>query len=421
MQASNKSDVTQVYESATRATKTGLKDSIKYGFRYFLKPLTIFSYHYFVEGIRAVQKDVPTKELEKLTNLSYDETIKIMEKCQKDGIRVVASERKLSTEDSEFGKKKSLHKQKRITRYSRRVKNMSDFKAHYPKVAKLLLIDKLIQRNQEKQNNAVEHHKDKRYNLYYNKSKSAYMGDRIADLIEYRTGLSKKLFDENTQAAIEEIKKDGISNLNSEQLRKLSDKFKLHEIGNVNTQEFKQDYCIHTIPFSAFLRIEDELEVADIPYGIKVVTDDEEKKVANIYFENKNLERYNELGFNNYGQIHVYGNNNKNMQWDIKSQDELVSFSTKVGDEEKQTYETLSGKNYIMKRQENECLWTVFKADLKDLAEKEKKRDVVGEELERLHIFEQLEKDANNSPTIADNPKEIEVTFDNEIEKEAGD
>ena len=109
------------------------------------------------------------------------------------------------------------------------------------------------------------------------------------------------------------------------------------------------------------------------------------------------------------------------MQWDIKSQDELVSFKTKVGNEEKQTYETLSGKNYIMKRQENECLWTVKKADLKELAEKEKKRDVVCEEIERLHIFEQLEKDANNSPTITENPKEIEVKFDNEIEKEAGD
>ena len=52
------------------------------------------------------------------------------------------------------------------------------------------------------------------------------------------------------------------------------------------------------------------------------------------------------------------------------------------------------------------------------MQKKKKKRDVVGEELERLHIFEQLEKDANNSPTIAENPKEIEVNFD---EKEVGD
>lgn len=101
MQATNKSDAAQVYEGATRATKTGIKDA----FKYLLKPLSIFGYHYFVEGIKAVQKDGPTKELEKLTNLSYDETIRVMQKCQKDGIRVVASERKLSTEDSEFGKR----------------------------------------------------------------------------------------------------------------------------------------------------------------------------------------------------------------------------------------------------------------------------------------------------------------------------
>lgn len=416
MQASNKSDAAQVYEGATRATKTGIKDS----FKYLLKPLSIFGYHYFLEGIKAVQKDGPTKELEKLTNLSYDETIRIMQKCQNDGIRVVASERKLSTEDSEFGKKKSLYEQKRITRYARKIKQLSDLKAHFPKATKFIKLDSVIKKYQDKQNTEVKHHKNKYYNIYYNKSKAPYMADRIADLIEYRTGISQKLFDENTQSAIEQLRNGGKS-LNSEQLRNLSDKFKLHDMGNVGIDKFKQDYCVHEMPFSSFMSIEDDLEVADIPYGIKIIENEDEEKIANIYFENKHLERYNELGFNDYGQMYVYGNNNKNFQWNIQSQEELVSFKSKTGNEEKQIYSTLSGKNYIMKRQENECFWTVAKADLKELAEKEKKRDVVSEELERLHIFEQLEKDANNSPTIAENPKEIEVNFDNEIEKEAGD
>ena len=72
-----------------------------------------------------------------------------------------------------------------------------------------------------------------------------------------------------------------------------------------------------------------------------------------------------------------------------------------------------------MKREENNCVWTVLKDDLKDLAEKEKKRDVVNEDLENLHIFEELEKDANTSPIISENLKEINVDFDNdnEIEK----
>ena len=415
MQATNKNDAAQVYEGATRATKTGIKDS----FKYILKPLTIFGYHYFVEGIRAVQKDGPTKELENITNLSYDETIRIMEKCQKDGIRVVASERKLTTEDSDFGKKKSMYKQKRLTRYSRRIKTLSDLKSKYPQIAKLLQLDTFIKKNQDKQNTQIEYHKDKKYNIYYNKSKATYMADRIADIIQYRTGLSKELFDENTQSAIEDIRKDGM-NLNSQELQDLSDKFKLHEMGNVDVNNFKEDYCIHELPFSAFMNIKDDLEVADIPYGIKTVVADDEQKIANIYFQNKHLERYSELGFNYSGKIHVYGNNNKNFQWDIKSKDELVSFRTKTGDEEKQTYATLSGKNYIMKREENECLWTVFRSDLKELAEKEKKRDVVGEELERLHIFEELEKEVNNSLTITENPKEIQVNFDND-EKEVGD
>lgn len=415
MQANNKSDATQVYEGATRATKIGIKDS----FKYLLKPLSILGYHYFFEGIKAIQKDGPTKELEKLTNLSYDETIRIMQKCQNDGIRVVAAERKLSTQDSEFGKKKSLFKQKRITRYARKIKQLSDFKAHYPKIAKLVRLDFIIKRYQSKQNEQIKYHKNRYYNIYYNKSKVGYIADRIEkDLIQYRTGISKELFDENTHSAIEQLKKGG-KKLNAEQLRSLSEKFKLHDMGNVGIDKFTQDYCVHEMPFSSFMSIEDDLEVANIPYGINIIENEDGEKLANIYFENKHLERYNELGFNDYGQMYVYGNNDKNFQWNIQSQEELVCFKSKTGNEEKQIYSTLSGKNYIMKRQENECLWTVKKADLKELAEKEKKRDVVGEELERLQIFEQLEKEANSSTTITEKPKEIEINFNNE--KEVGD
>ena len=411
MQASNKNDAAQVYEGATRATKIGLKDS----FKYVLKPFSILVYHYFIEGIKAVQKDGPTKELEKITNLSYDETIRIMEKCQKDGVRVVATERKLSAEDSEFGKKKSMYQQKRITKYSRKIKKLSNIKANYPRVSKFLKLNNLIKSNEAKQKAQIEEHKNKHYNIYFNKSKAGYMGNRIADVIEYRTGISQELFDENTQAAIKEIKKDGL-NMNSQQLKDLSEKFKIHEIGNVGTDEFKKDYCIHEMPFESFMNIIDDLEVCDIPYGMKIIANDEKEKIANIYFENKHLERYNELGFNDIGQIRVVGNNNKNLQWNVKSQDELVSFKTKTGEEEKQTYSSLSGRNYIMKRQEEECLWTVFKSDLKELAEKEKKRNVVHEELEKLQIFEKLENQIENTPAVSEN---IEINFDSE--KEAGD
>lgn len=410
MQATNKSDATQVYESAERAAKVGVKDL----FKYILKPFSIFSYHYFLEGIRAVQRDGSTKELEKITNLSYDETIRIMEKCQKDGIRVVASERKLSTESSEFGKKKSLFQQKRITRYARRIKTLSDFKAHFPSIANFLHINKLMTSYEKKQAEQVSLHQDKRYNIFFNKSKQGYMGDRILDLIEYRTKISKDLFDDNTQIAIEEAKEEGKS-LNAQQLKDLSEKLHLHEIGEVGIEEFKKDYCIHSIPFSAFMNIEDDLEVVDIPYGIKIVTNDEDKKVANIYFENKHLERYSELGFNNVGQIRVYGSDNKNIQWNINSQDEIISFKTKTGEQERQTYSTLSGKNYIMKRTENECVWTVLKKDVKELAEKEKKRNVVNEDLEKHNIFEELEKQVDNSPTITED-KHIEINITDEKE-----
>lgn len=415
MQANNKSDAAQVYEGAERATKIGIKDA----FKFILKPLTLFSYHYFLEGIKAVQKDGPTKELEKITNLSYEETVRVMQRCQKDGVRVVASERKLKSKDSEFGKKKSMYQQKQITKYSRRIKTLSDIKANYPRVAKILKLNHLLSIYEKKHDEQIKQHKDKRYNIYFNKSRNTYMSERIKDVIQYRTGLSEKYFNENKdiQNGIENIGKEGMV-LNSQELQNLSDKFKLHEMGNVEIADFKKDYCIHEIPFASFVSMKDDLEVADIPYGVKIITNDENEQIANIYFENKHLERYSELGFTDIGKIRVFGND-KNLQWDINSQDDLVNFKTKTGEEEKQTYSILSGKSYLMKREENECSWTVFKDDLKELVEKEKKRDVVGEELERLHIFEQLEKDANNLIDITEKPKEIEINFDSE--KEVGD
>ena len=237
------------------------------------------------------------------------------------------------------------------------------------------------------------------------------MGDRIADLIEYRTGISQKLFDEDTQSAIEEIKKEGMS-LNSQQLKDLYNKFKLHEIGEVEIDEFKKDYCIHEMPFSAFMNIKDDLEASNIPYGMRVTSNDKEEQVANLYFENKHLEQYSDLGFTYSGQIKVYGVENKNIEWDINSQDDIKTFTTKTGEEEKETYSKLSGKNYIMKRHEDVCVWTVFKTELEELAEKEKKRDVVDEELQKYEVIE-------DNGIEMDKQSEIEVNLKDE--KEVGD
>lgn len=408
MQATNKSDATQVYEGAVKSSRTGAKGTLKY----ILKPLTIFGYHYFIEGIRAVTGDGQTKELEKITNLSYEETIKVMEKCQQDGIRVVATERTLSKENSEFGKKKSIYQQKRITKYARRIKHLSNFKADHPKVAKFLQMDNLIKKNESKQKEEQIKHKNKHYNVYFNKSKRDYMAARIADVIELRTGISQKLFDETTGKAIENLQKEGKVKLNSQQLEEFSKEFKLHELGSVGIEKFKTDYCIHELPFSAYMIIKDELEATDIQYAAKVINSNDDKEIVNIYMDNSDLERYCELGFNNYGKIRVYGSENKNLQWSINSQDELVTFTTKIGKDERETYSKLSGKNYVMKRRENECLWTVLKSDLEELVETEKKRDVVGEELEKYHIIE-------NNIELTDNSKEIEVNL--EVEKEVGD
>ena len=112
-------------------------------------------------------------------------------------------------------------------------------------------------RYEKKQAEQVKSHQNKRYNIYFNKSKQGYMGDRIADLIEYRTKISKDLFDDNIQAAIEETKEKG-QTLNAQELKDLSESLNLHEMGEVEVEEFKKDYCIHSMPFSAFMSIKDD-------------------------------------------------------------------------------------------------------------------------------------------------------------------
>ena len=66
------------------------------------------------------------------------------------------------------------------------------------------------------------------------------MSDRIKDIIEYRTGLSEKYFDKDIDM-LSAIQKEGMT-LNSQELKNLSDKYKLHEMGNVEIDDFKKDY-----------------------------------------------------------------------------------------------------------------------------------------------------------------------------------
>ena len=413
MQATNKGDATQVYEGASRATEKGIKGFVKGSIKYVLKPFFIFSYRYFIEGIKAVQNDGPTKELEKITNLSYNETIQVMEKCQKDGVRVVASERKILDRDNEFGKEKSLFQQKRITKYAREIRKISYFKAKHPKISKLLNLDERINKLNALQKSKIEEHENKTYNIYFNKSRAGYMGNRIAELIELRTGINKDSIDSETQDLIQKFKeKDQEMNFDLE--KDLLDKLKMREQGEVDIDNFKKNYCIHKIPISSFNNIKDELDSVQIPYGVNTPRRNKEK-IINLYFETKHLNQYSELGFNKYGQLYMYGNDNKKIRWNRLSQDKVISFKTAGGKQEKETYSKLADKSYTMKKNNNdECVWTVLKDDLKEIREREKKRNVVSEEVEFLKILDDLEQQIDSSNIS----KELQEDLEDEVIKE---
>lgn len=374
MQATNKSDATQIYENTIRSSKIVAKDL----FKFVIKPLSIFSYRFLLEGIRAVQKDGPTKEIQKITNLNYAETIGIMEKCQRDGIRVAASERKLNSDDNNFGKKKTMFQQLQITKISRRIKGLSNFKVRFPKISKAFFIDNLIRSYKAIENLQIRNHENKRYNIYFNKSKVAYMANKIEDIIELRTGVTSEKFDKETKQALMDMKNDTLD-LNSEKLNVLSQKFKINELGSVEVESFDKNYCVHEMPYNSFNIIKNELETSEIEYGLKIVNSST-GKLAQVYFPTKSMSTYSELGFNENGKIYVYGSD-RNMEWSIGSRDELVSFRTKSGEEEEKTYEILDGKNYVMKKEGEYCHWTILKKDLTAINEEEKKRDIVKEDI----------------------------------------
>lgn len=374
-------------------------------FKFILKPLSIFSYHYFFEGIKGIKKDGATKEIESIPNLSYDEITQIMEKCQKDGVRVLASQRKLSTNEGEIGKTKSLFSQRRMTKLARRIRQMDKFKTDYPKVAKFLKLDRIMNIYKTKQHTQIEYHKNNHYDIFFNKSKIGYMGKRTEEIIMSRTNFSKELFDENTRKTIEQIKKEEMS-LNTQKLKDLSQKFNLQDINSIPNDNLKRYYCVHEIPFSFFTKIEESLEKSSIPYKMKTITNDDKEMVVDIFFESKYLEKYSDLKINEEGKIYVHGN--KQRRQDIKN-NEIIEFKTKTGEEEKKVHTILLGKNYVMSKKNNECFWSILKTDLEEIAEMEKKRDVVNEQIEKLHIFEQIEKQPSN------NTKEVEIELLEEV------
>ena len=129
-----KGDIEQIGRNLQdSAERIGLPALIK-----LFKKLFSTVYRQHIEGLQAVKKDGPTAELESMTNLSYDEVIATLKKCQEDGIPISVTEFKKGNEeiDIDFGKRKSLSKMEGMTKVQRDLERYTKFQKTNPNILK---------------------------------------------------------------------------------------------------------------------------------------------------------------------------------------------------------------------------------------------------------------------------------------------
>lgn len=397
MQANNKSDV----EMLGRSLERPLNDVSRFTIRNLLKAVIAFFnyvinrvYHNRIEGIKAIKLDGPTREIEKITNLSYEEVVKTMEKCQEDGVKVIAYEFKKGTQnvEEEFGKRKSLNKMEQITKANRKLAQLKEFKSKYPS-----LFPDLVQQRINKWENekiaAEKAHEGYRYNLAFNKSRSGYMAERIVDIKNLRLNTLDDFSMQNpeTLEAIELIKKEGFD-LNNEQIREFASEFMSN--GDVDLSEFKDDYIVHTVDFKTYSEMYHDLDANEIGYGIQLVKakdDDENKDKVRIYFKSDKLEQYAETGHLNKGVIQSFGKE-KEFSF-LHKREEENNMNPKNTEKElvlpaaalKEYALMFRGKDYKISHKDDEhIIVSMSLEDAKEVYETQKKRDPLQEKIDGL-------------------------------------
>ena len=84
-----------------------------------------------------------------------------MEKCQKMELELLQVKENYQLKIQSLVRKITIST-KRITKYARRIKSLSDFKTHFPRIAKLLYINRLMARYEKKQAEQVKSHQNKK-------------------------------------------------------------------------------------------------------------------------------------------------------------------------------------------------------------------------------------------------------------------
>lgn len=383
-----------------------------------LKKLFSKVYRQHIEGLQAVKKDGPTAELESMTNLSYDEVIATLKKCQEDGIPISVTEFKKGNEetDIDFGKRKSLSKMEGMTKVQRDLESYTKFQKSNPNILKKYVQNKIDTLEKEKEN-LTNQHEGYRYTVIFNKSRMGYMAERLVDIKNARVGVMEAISKENPKVKeVMELVKDKGLDLNNEQIKEFFGEFMSE--GNVDVSEFKEDYFIHTVNIDDYNAMYKDLKNSGIDYAVKfsevrnpMKIDSEVEKKVNIWIKSEEIDDYKNLDFLKQGIIQSVGKkkNSKVIEQPFEEK-EFNEKMTEVIIPKEELYkviEKFKGKEYIVVNNEDNTLTlSINERDLNSVYNYEKKRDVAQEKIDELKKDKNIEndisidKDTSTSATV---------------------
>lgn len=384
-------------------------------------------YKRHIEGIKAVQKDGPTKEMEGASNLSYEEVIDILEKCQRDGIQAFAYEfkkgyavdedgNKITNDD--LGKRQSISKMEEITKANRQITKYRQRQARFPKLFNRIN-EQQIQKWENRREKAIQRHEGYRYNIVFNKSRIGYMSDRLAEIKSKRLGITKDEFYTEHPEAKEVVERaiDQGLDLNIEELGDWAKEF-VNE-GDTDISNFKDDYFTHTISLEDHTKIYNELNDKAIPYGVELNKGGSNLKgdTVKLYINAKDFEEYRKLGTLDKGVLQSFGKkDNSTKIYNITRKEEKETKDIVLPRSSMDHYiDLFKGKDFTMNlngRSDKTFIVSMTLDDAKEVLDYEKKRDKVQEKLDEIHHEKELEtlEDQINKIEDADKIKSGDVS-----------
>lgn len=402
-----KHDIEKIGEVSTRRTLKLGKTFSKVSTGITARSLKIFR-KYFVNPMRAVEKDGGTKRLAISPPLTKDEAKKVIVKSREEGVLVCLKEMQ---PDGESGRGRSLFHQGQMAKHDFKAvkwKERSKHFKHFAPAAKLCT--KLANHHTTLSNEDSKSEKDKRFIIICNESRLSFMNDRLQDIENYRIQKSKdnELEDINKDGIIDEL---DISNLHTYDMDMEPDKLESgKDYGSCMIRDYHENYCIQTVPKEEYCTIRKEMFNLR-SHGAYVLNDSE----VLLAFPKADLKEFLKYGSTAY-PIHEYGKYGGNEINKESNHNNLISLEVEDTEEMDKLRNLYKDKDYIaVLNQDGSYSILVKEKDTESIVDMSKKKSSTASLLEEAREFmkqQEKEKTDNILPTLSlDSDKELEHDY----------